>query len=911
MYVASRKEPVVKRHLLVGLIVLLSVPAWAGEWKLVWADEFNEPGLPNPAQWDYETGFIRNNEQQYYTRARKENARVEDGMLLIEARKEPWKNPAYDPNAATTRRGRRRRAFADYTSASLTTRGKASWTYGRIEVRAKLPAGRGTWPAIWTLGTNARQAGWPACGEIDIMEFVGFEPGIVHANIHTKKYNHMLGTGKGDKITIADASEAFHVYAIEWDADRIDFFVDDQKYFSFRNEGTGADVWPYDKDQYLILNLAIGGSWGGQKGIDDSIFPQRYYIDYVRVYAPNKKAAADSPPPQGPTASSSAPFDRAEISRVAALLSEKPTSFGRPISDRAAWDALAATRDGQGVITAAETLLKTPMPEMTDDIYLIYSRTGSRAEADRLDGRRRGRVGTLTEAELLENQGRFLPELEKTIRSLCDEKTWVGVAHDGNLANFHKKQVTIDLYSSALAWNLATADNLLGDKLSPATRGRIRKEIQWRIFEPFHRMVEGRQSRYWLTAEHNWNSVCLAGVTGTALALLEAREERAFYILAAEKYSMNFLKGFPPDGYCGEGTGYWNYGFGHYIFLAEEIRLATGGRIDLLSRKEALAPATFGARFEIRDGIYPAFADCSPGDSPSGRIMDFLNERLGFGLPSARSGRVRLGGEGLATGMMYLFPVPAPSKPPTAAALIKVGGPRSWFDQAGILICRPLQDTSCKLATAIIGNHNGVNHNHNDVGSYIVVSDGQTLIVDPGGETYTARTFGPHRYDSNVLNSFGHSVPLVAGRMQDAGAQARAIPLKTDFTDERDALAFDIRSAYSVEGLQKLTRSYVFSREGAGSMTVTDEVAFSSPESFETALITLGQWKQTGPDTLRIEDGPAAIDVRIDTGGIDFKIVATELNEHVHTRKLPVRLAIHLEPALEHATVVVKITPAE
>ena len=135
------------------------------------------------------------------------------------------------------------------------------------------------------------------------------------------------------------------------------------------------------------------------------------------------------------------------------------------------------------------------MPEMTDEIYLIYSRTGSRSEGDRIDGQRRGRVGTLALAELLENKGRFIPELEKTIRSLCEEKTWVGVAHDGNLANFNKKQVTIDLYSSALAWHLATADNLLGDKLSPATRELIRKEIQWRIFEPYHRMIEGKQSR--------------------------------------------------------------------------------------------------------------------------------------------------------------------------------------------------------------------------------------------------------------------------------------------------------------------------------------------------------------------------------------------------------------------------------
>jgi len=265
-------------------LILSVTPVLGGEWKLVWSDEFEHAGLPDPGKWDYEEGFIRNNEDQYYTRKRGENARVENGMLIIEARKERFKNPAFDPEAKGKGGLRRSREYADYTSASLTTRGKASWTYGRIEVRAKLPLGRGAWPAIWTLGTNGRQVGWPTCGEIDIMEFVGFEPGIIHANIHTKKYNHVLRTGKGSRITIPDASEAFHVYALEWDADRLQFFVDDRKYFTYANERTGVEAWPYDKEQYLILNLAIGGAWGGAKGIDESSFPQRYYIDYVRVY---------------------------------------------------------------------------------------------------------------------------------------------------------------------------------------------------------------------------------------------------------------------------------------------------------------------------------------------------------------------------------------------------------------------------------------------------------------------------------------------------------------------------------------------------------------------------------------------------------------------------------------------------
>jgi beta-glucanase (GH16 family) len=277
-------------RMVVGLsfALLLSNSSYASDWKLVWSDEFDKPGLPDSTKWEYETGFIRNNEEQYYTRERKENARVENGMLVIEARKEHFRNPDFDSAAKGWLRARRSREFAEYTSASITSRSKASWTCGRIEVRAKLPAGRGTWPAIWTLGTNLRQVGWPACGEIDIMEFVGHEPGIIHANVHTKKYNHVQKNGKGGQLKVADASENFHIYAVEWDTEHMDFFVDDHKYFTYTNEKSGNDAWPFDKDQYLILNLAIGGSWGGQKGIDDSIFPQRYLIDYVRVYQKEK-----------------------------------------------------------------------------------------------------------------------------------------------------------------------------------------------------------------------------------------------------------------------------------------------------------------------------------------------------------------------------------------------------------------------------------------------------------------------------------------------------------------------------------------------------------------------------------------------------------------------------------------------
>jgi beta-glucanase (GH16 family) len=235
-------------------------------WTLIWSDEFNYQGLPDPQKWSYDTGGQGwgNNELEYYTANRLQNARVEQGCLIIEARKEHWKN-------------------REYSSARLQTKGKGDWTYGRIEVRAKLSKGLGTWPAIWTLGSTTPMR-WPDDGEVDIMEEVGFDPGVIHGSVHCKKYNHVIHTQKTAVTNVPDCSEAFHRYAMEWSPDSITVFVDQNPYFRFANEHSGHDAWPFDQPMHLLLNIAVGGNWGGQKGVDDAIFPARMSIDYVRVY---------------------------------------------------------------------------------------------------------------------------------------------------------------------------------------------------------------------------------------------------------------------------------------------------------------------------------------------------------------------------------------------------------------------------------------------------------------------------------------------------------------------------------------------------------------------------------------------------------------------------------------------------
>lgn len=235
-------------------------------YRLVWSDEFAYNGLPDSSKWSYDVGGNGwgNNEWQYYTWAKKKNARVENGRLIIEAHRETIGTNAY-------------------SSARLVTRGKGDWQYGKILVKAKLPSGRGTWPAIWMLGST-KPLRWPDDGEIDVMEHVGYNQNYIHASVHTKKYNHIVGTQKTDTVIVPDCSDSFHVYGVEWSADNVQISIDGIIYFTFKNEKSGYDAWPFDNKLYLILNLAVGGNWGGAQGVDESIWPRRMEVDFVRVY---------------------------------------------------------------------------------------------------------------------------------------------------------------------------------------------------------------------------------------------------------------------------------------------------------------------------------------------------------------------------------------------------------------------------------------------------------------------------------------------------------------------------------------------------------------------------------------------------------------------------------------------------
>ncbi|ADY53672.1 Licheninase [Pseudopedobacter saltans DSM 12145] len=241
---------------------------WQFETQPFWSDEFDYSGKPDERKWGYDLGSGNNGwgnqELQHYTQDIK-NVRVENGVLKISALKEDIEGKKY-------------------SSARLVSKGKGDFLYGRFEFRAKLPEGRGTWPALWMLPTDWVYGGWPKSGEIDIMEHVGYDKNNVHVTVHTEAHNGMKGTQKGKAKIIDGATADFHLYRVDWTPYAIKGYIDDEKVFEYINEGKGFESWPFDKRFHILMNVAIGGSWGGQKGVDDTVFPAVMEIDYVRVY---------------------------------------------------------------------------------------------------------------------------------------------------------------------------------------------------------------------------------------------------------------------------------------------------------------------------------------------------------------------------------------------------------------------------------------------------------------------------------------------------------------------------------------------------------------------------------------------------------------------------------------------------
>ena len=458
---------------------------------------------------------------------------------------------------------------------------------------------------------------------------------------------------------------------------------------------------------------------------------------------------------------------------------------------------------------------------------------------------------TLTVAEALERKGRFIPKIVELVDAFCAMKSWVLPAHDhtdGRKGNFRGTALNVDLFASQLASHLAYAVNFIGDSLPSATLAKIRVETERRIFGPLRLsysladdaglIEKGKDPlrQWWIYGVSNWNAVCHDNVVTAALGLLDDADDRAFFVANALRGLKYYARGgFAADGYCSEGMGYWNYGFGHLLMLGLALCDISDGRIDVFAEPIYRKAAEYAYKYQLERGVSPAFADGNGAPSAANLA---LVRRAWPDLTCRAAERVSPFGT-VADGVAGIyddhytallgFGKMAPPSGATDAPLPL----RSEFPVGQVWLMRCGEE----LSVAVKGGHNGELHNHNDVGSYYLVSHGRLLSGDPGGEEYTARTFSARRYESKVLNSYAHPVPVVGGCLQSTGAKFAAKVLRTEFTDDRDTVVLDISGAYEVKSLKSLIRKFVFDRKKKSFMVV-DAVEFSEPTAFEEVYTT-------------------------------------------------------------------------
>jgi hypothetical protein len=565
-----------------------------------------------------------------------------------------------------------------------------------------------------------------------------------------------------------------------------------------------------------------------------------------------------------------AELEPAQVARVVDVLPESPKGLTPPCRNRDAWSEPQIVNRLRPVVRKAGALILEKFPEWSDEKYLEFARTGESKNGQEMMHARRSWIMPLVLAECTEYSGRFLPYIEKVIAELIKQRTWILPTHDPDLAIFQGRKHYVELYSAELAEQLAEAIYLLREELNPGVRSQVLYALEERVFAPVRDSLISGKGNSWLHRTNNWNAVCLKGVTGAALTVLADRDDRALFAAAAEHYSKNYLAGFPDDGYAVEGLAYWNYGFGRFIELRERLWRATDGRVNLFADAKVQKIALFGERFPMFPNNAAAFGDSVLATKPDPAILSYIHDTLDSCIASPQ--------KVTSTKLFMLFPRDEAS-PRRRCDDTQSSRARQYFENAGVLVSRPIDKSQSHLAVTIKADGNGP-HSHNDIGSYAIALGDQQPVGDPGGlRYYSKRTFGANRYESKVLNSYGHPVPVVAGQLQVDATKVIPKVLSTSFSEKRDEIVIDMAPAYAVPDLKSLKRRMQYDRRGAGSVVIEDAFEFSEPQDFEVALTTQGKWKRLNNNTLVFDTGGRRLQATIDAPGT-FDILGERISEN-------------------------------
>lgn len=585
---------------------------------------------------------------------------------------------------------------------------------------------------------------------------------------------------------------------------------------------------------------------------------------------------------------------------IVASLSVQPRGSAPPCDDRRAWAVPVLQQRQIRIVQHAKNLIEQPITDWSDIAYLSFNKIGDRQVGEQMMKQRQQRLMPLVLAECLLYNGDFITGIESVLRALITQPTWVLPAHDKGLRTLKRNGYFVDLNAADVADEVAQSVYLLRSALAPELVTQVIATLEQRVFLPMRVSFGGAAvpGHDWLLASHNWNPVCLEGVTSAALAVLQDRQDRALFINAAHVYSRKYITGFGADGYASEGLSYWNYGFSHFGELREKIIRATGGKVDLFDDDAVREIALFGHRIVMFPNNAALFGDALPGSRPDHDTMVYLNKSLNLGL-------VGYGYYSESGKLLTLFPgPPSVSAANTPAALSPV---RHYFANAGVLVSRPAVHAFTKLAVTIKAGGN-TTHSHNDIGSYAIGMGMEQPVGDPGGVKYYNReTFGPNRYKSKVFNSYGHPVPVVAGRLQSEADKIKVPSPITRFSELSDEIRIDLAVAYAEPTLKSLTRSMRYDRTGSGAVRVEDRFEYTSAQSFETAITSRGVANRIDDTTIEFAKGPERLRARL-SASAPYELVEEKVSD---SGAEFVRIGIRLRQPAANGYIAVEYLPMQ
>ena len=515
------------------------------------------------------------------------------------------------------------------------------------------------------------------------------------------------------------------------------------------------------------------------------------------------------------------------------FISKEAIAPGRPFRDRAWWCSTAEKiNNPQALSQSVWNMASRFKVDLSDESWM------KRPSPWNLPA-----ITTLLERMLviegIEFKGRFTPRIFDLIRQICKARTWVEQYHDSDRFAFSGKGKFCELNSARCGYVLALASWLYGDAMPSDLHREIFRQVNLWLFEPYREFIrQGKPGHgmWWIQSRHNWNPACHSMVAGAAMILIDSPQERARFLSEIIRQSMLYIEEYPEDGYCGEGMDYWRYGFGRYLILAELIYLETRGKVDLYNGIPKLEKIKrFGVNLRLSGGVIPTYSDCPP-DSSLTPYASLLYLRGGcleyFSYVSEQK-------KSYPAWSIITFLI-------TADQISRVRAPVSipetelvhYFDNAGVVSSRAAKEDAGNFSLGLKFGHNGESHNHNDVGSFVVAFNGIPIVLDPGCPIYDYETFTDKRYQNDVLNSYGHPVPVVNGLLQMPGRQYSGKIESFANTPERMVVSGELAGAYPREaGLKYLKRTFVHDRK-AREITVTDEFEFETPGNFHSALFS-------------------------------------------------------------------------